>query len=116
MTMQEGTAPRSLTTAPSRLLPLIPLWTSAWTPPTSTEMFFEDPDEAKCGGNLVFQLVNTVAPVVVKVIAMITYHGAYFSLDEIQSRVMFDDLEKNSPSTASSHSLLTTVKTFLIFL
>ena len=47
---------------------------------------------------------------------MITYHGAYFSLDEIQSRVMFDDLEKNSPSTASSHSLLTTVKTFLIFL
>ena len=61
LTTQEGTAPRSLTTALSRLLPFTPLWTSAWTPPTSTEMFFENPDEAKCGGNLVFQLVNTVA-------------------------------------------------------
>ena len=46
-------------------------------------MFFEDPDEAKCGRHLIFRLVNTVATLVVEVIAMITYYGAYFGIEDL---------------------------------
>ena len=46
-------------------------------------MFFEDPDEAKCGRHLIFRLVNTVVTLVVEVIAMITYYGAYFGIEDM---------------------------------
>ena len=48
-----------------------------------TEMFFEDPDEAKCGRHLIFRLVNTVTTLMVEVIAMITYYGAYFGIEDM---------------------------------
>ena len=48
-----------------------------------TDMFFEDPDEAKCGRHLRFRLVNTVATLAVEVIAMVTYYGAYFGIEDV---------------------------------
>ena len=48
-----------------------------------TEMFFDDPDETKGGRHLIFRLVNTVVTLVVEVVAMITYYGAYFSIENV---------------------------------
>ena len=48
-----------------------------------TDMFFDDPDEDKCGRHLIFRLVNTVATLVVEVIAMVTYYGAYFGIEDV---------------------------------
>ena len=52
-----------------------------------TEMFFDDPDETKGGRHLLFRLVNTVVTLVVEVVAMITYYGAYFSIENVQHQV-----------------------------
>ena len=48
-----------------------------------TEMFFDDPDETKGGRHLIFRLVNTVVTLAVEVVAMITYYGAYFSIENV---------------------------------
>ena len=53
-----------------------------------TDMFFDDPDEAKCGRHLTFRLVNTVATLVVEVIAMVTYYGAYFGIEDVHYQVI----------------------------
>ena len=63
------------------LSPPMGLYLDTATKYCKTEMFFEDKDEAKCGRHIGFRLVNTVATLVVEVIAMITYYGAYFGIE-----------------------------------